>query len=302
VTAVGQAVFLLVISGFAAAGLLAYARRVRATDALRRRLGELAGETDSLVRTGEQVDADSFAQVLAESGLGWTLGMFATRLVLAGGIGLVFGLLLGSPLLAVLFGGVGAAVLWVVVRAARARRLAQCDEQMPQALEIMALALRAGHALPSALALAGDESPAPLCHELRRASDEHALGRPIAEVLQGLGRRLPSCDAVNTFVVAVAVLQETGGNLIAVIDRIVENARARSSYQARLRALTAEGRQSAKLLALLPGAFGLLAVMSDPSYGNMLLHDGGGRLITLAALALWLLGILWTRRLVRPMS
>ena len=117
---------------------------------------------------------------------------------------------------------------------ARARRLAQCDEQMPQALEIMALALRAGHALPGALHLASQETPAPLCHELRLAHEQHQLGRPIAEVLQAMGQRLPGCAAVETFVVAVAVLQETGGNLIQVIDRIVENARARAGYQAML--------------------------------------------------------------------
>jgi tight adherence protein B len=173
---------------------------------------------------------------------------------------------------------------------------------MPQALEIMALALRAGHAMPKALALAADETPAPLSRELRRACDEHALGRPIEGVLAGFGQRLPGCEAVNTFVVAVLVLQETGGNLIAVIDRIVENARSRSSYQARLRALTSEGRQSAKLLALLPGAFGVLAMMSDPSYADMLLHDSGGRIITLISGSLWLMGVLWTRRLVRPLA
>jgi tight adherence protein B len=114
--------------------------------------------------------------------------------------------------------------------------------------------------------------------------------------------RLPGCEAVNTFVVAVLVLQETGGNLIEVIDRIVENARARASYQARLRALTSEGRQSAKLLALLPGAFAILAMLSDPNYAHMLFYDSGGRVITILAALLWLVGILWTRRLVRPVT
>ena len=302
-TAIGQAIFLMVLAVFAAIGLLVMSRRTRARDSLRRRLGQLTGEGgDSLVRTDDQTEEDSFARTLAESGLGWTIGMFLTRVALAGGIGLVLGVAIGSPLLALVLGLCGAAVLWVVVRAARARRLAQCDEQMPQALEIMALALRAGHALPSALRLAGEESPAPLCHELRRAADEHALGRPIVDVLAGLGRRLPGCDAVNTFVVAVAVLQETGGNLIGVIDRIVDNARARASYQARLRALTAEGRQSARLLAFLPGAFALAAMTTDPSYGRTLLGSSGGRLILLAALALWGAGLLWIRRLVRPVS
>jgi tight adherence protein B len=171
---------------------------------------------------------------------------------------------------------------------------------MPQALEIMALALRAGHALPGALALAAQEAPSPLAHELRRAHEEHQLGRPIAEVLSAMGERLPGCAAVETFVVAVNVLQETGGNMIQVIDRIVENARARSSYYTRLRALTAEGRQSARMLALLPLGFFALAFAGDRHYVGTLIHDGGGRMILFVAIALWVGGLLWTRSLVRP--
>lgn len=297
-----QVVFIGVFASFSAIGLLVASRRIRATDALRRRLGELRAESDPLVRAAAGEETSSLDQLLDESGLGWTVGMFATRVALAALLGMLLGAVVGSGFLAVVLSLAGVVAMWIVVRAARNRRLALCDEQMPQALEIMALALRAGHALPKALALAADEAPAPIAHELRRASDEHGLGRPIGEVLEALGRRLPGCDAVNTFVVAVLVLQETGGNLISVIDRIVDNARARASYQARLRALTSEGRQSAKLLALLPGAFGVLAMASDKSYVDILIHDGGGRLIGLLALGLWVMGILWTRRLVRPLS
>ncbi len=297
-----QVVFIGVFASFAAVGLLIAARRIRATDALRRRLGELRAEHDPLVRAAASEDQSTLDQRLDESGLGWTVGMFVTRVALAALLGLLLGALIGSGFLAVVLALAGVLAMWIVVGAARRRRLAVCDEQMPQALEIMALALRAGHAMPKALALAADEAPAPIAHELRRASDEHALGRPVGEVLEALGRRLPGCEAVNTFVVAVLVLQETGGNLISVIDRIVNNARARASYKARLRALTSEGRQSAKLLALLPGAFGVLAMASDKSYVNILIHQGGGRLIGLLAIGLWAIGILWTRRLVRPLS
>lgn len=297
-----QVVFIGVAAVFAAIGLLILSRRIRVTDALRRRLGELRTESDPLVRAAAGEESSSLDQILDESGLGWTVGMFATRVALAALLGLLLGAVVGSGFLAVVLSLAGVVAMWIVVRAARRRRLALCDEQMPQALEIMALALRAGHALPKALALAADEAPAPIAHELRRASDEHALGRPVGEVLEALGRRLPGCEAVNTFVVAVLVLQETGGNLISVIDRIVDNARARASYQARLRALTSEGRQSAKLLALLPGAFGVLAMASDKSYVDILIHNSGGRMIGVLAVGLWVMGILWTRRLVRPLS
>lgn len=278
--------------------LLWNARRVAARAALHRRLGERRTQQDGLVRdTGGGI-----ASLLAESGLGWTSGELAARVAAAAVLGAVLGAAVGSGALALVFALLACAGLWFIVRRARARRLAQCDEQMPQALEIMALALRAGHALPGALALAAQETPAPLCHELRRAQDEQQLGRPIAEVLAAMGERLPGCAAVETFVVAVAVLQETGGNLIHVIDRIVENARARAGYQTRLRALTAEGRQSARMLALLPLGFFVLALAGDRNYMGTLLHDGGGRMILAVAIALWLTGLMWTRRLVRPMT
>lgn len=302
---IANLVFLAVLASFGAIGLLLYVRGLKAGDSLRRRLGRLAGgDRDPLLTMtdGESAGDSDLARVLAESGLGWTMGMFASRVAAAVAVGFVLGLMIGSGFLSFLFSLLGVLAVWIVVRGARARRLAQCDEQMPQALEIMALALRAGHALPKALQLAADETAAPLCYELRRACDEHALGRPMPEVLSRFGERLPGCEAVNTFVVAVLVLQETGGNLIAVLDRIVEAARTRASYRARLRALTAEGRQSAKLLAMLPGAFAVLAMLSDPSYADMLLYDSGGRVITLIAGTLWLAGILWTRRLVKPLS
>jgi len=282
----------------AAVFLFWYGARLRAAAALRRRLGELCAVDDPLVRA----DDGALARLLGESGLGWTARMFAARAAVAALFGALAGAAVGSIVLAVALAAAAAAAVWLAVRRARARRLAQCDEQMPQALEIMGLALRAGHALPGALRLAADEVPAPLCHELRRAADEHALGRPVGAVIAGLARRLPGCAAVATFAVAVAVLEETGGNLVAVVERIVEAARARVAYQARLRALTAEGRQSARLLAFLPAAFALAAMITDPSYGRTLLGSPGGRVVLVVAVALWAVGLLWIRRLVRPVS
>jgi len=83
-----------------------------------------------------------------------------------------------------------------------------------------------------------------------------------------------------------------------VIDRIIENARARAQYRAKLRALTAEGRASAKMLAVMPLAFAVLAAVVDPQYGATLLGSAGGNVVLAATVALWLAGILWTQRLV----
>jgi len=193
----------------------------------------------------------------------------------------------------------GAAVFPLIARQAREKRLALCDQQMPQALEIVTLALRAGHPLPKALNIAAAEAPQPIGDELRRVCDENDLGRPMGDALINLGARLPSSESVHTFMTAVLVLQQTGGNLIAVIDRIVENARERAQYRAKLRALTAEGRASARMLAVMPLVFAVLAATVDPTYVDTLFFTGGGQIVFLIAVGLWLLGVLWTRRLVR---
>jgi tight adherence protein B len=292
-------IFFAVLAALTCAGLLLQAQKMRSREALRRRLGTLAQSTVDPLLLAEEAEANGLRQLLIESGLGWDLSMFVTRTALFATCGLLFGAALGSVSIGVIFAVLGGGAVLFFVRGARARRLKKCDEQMPQALEIMALALRAGHALPSALRLAADEAPAPINHELRRASDEHALGLPLPEVLEAMSTRLPGCVAVNTFVVAVLVLQETGGNLITVIDRIVENARARAGYNARLRALTAEGRTSAKLLAMLPPAFALMAAAADPGYSHFLFHDVSGQTLLGVAIAWWTLGVFFTRRLVR---
>jgi tight adherence protein B len=276
--------------------LLRWSRQLRVHEQLRKRLG--ADERAlSLLKTDEEKRSD-LARLVAESGLGWTIGVFVTRMVLAGFAGLVVGFFIGGFLFALLLGAAGALVFPFIARQARERRLALCDQQMPQALEIVTLALRAGHPLPRALNIAAMEAPQPIADELRRVCDEHDLGRPIGDALINLGARLPDSEAVHTFMTAVLVLQQTGGNLIAVIDRIVENARARSQYRAKLRALTAEGRASARMLAIMPLVFAVLAAMVDPTYTDTLFHTGGGRVVLLLAVGLWLLGILWTRRLV----
>ena len=290
--AAGAFVFALVL----AALLLRLARRLKIQDHLRRRLG--ADDRVSLLKVDDQ-DRSDLARLLTESGLGWSMPVFVSRMVIATIFGIGVGYAIGGPALALLFGAGGVALFPILARQARARRLRLCDTQMPQALEIVTLALRAGHPLPKALAIAAAEAPQPIADELQRVVDEHDLGRPMGDVLLQMGRRLPESESVHTFMTAVLVLQQTGGNLIAVIDRIIENARARAQYRAKLRALTAEGRASAKMLAIMPLAFAVLAAAVDPTYVGTLVSTTGGNVVLAMTAALWLLGIAWTQRLVK---
>lgn len=271
------------------------AGRMKVQDQLRRRLG--ADERLSLLKVDERERSD-LARLLTESGLGWSMPVFVTRMVIATGVGVVVGYALGRAPLALLLGVAGVALFPVLARQARRKRLTLCDSQMPQALEIVTLALRAGHPLPKALAIAAAEAPQPIADELQRVVDEHDLGRPMGDVLLQMGDRLPDSESVHTFMTAVLVLEQTGGNLIAVVERIVENARARSQYHAKLRALTAEGRASAKMLAVMPLAFAALAAVIDPRYASTLLETSGGHVVLGVTVLLWLLGIVWTQKLV----
>jgi len=261
----------------------------------------LRGRADaaSLLRF-EDPDARSYLlRLLAESGLPWRPAQLANFSLTAGAIGGLAGAVLGGTVPAVMLTLVGLAVFPIRVVLARQKRLIKCDQQMPQALQLMVLALRAGHALPGALALAARESPPPLRDELRQAVEEHSLGSAIGTVIERLAGRLRECEAAQTFAVAILVLEQTGGNLISVIERIIENARMRTQYKARLRALTAEGRWSAMILGLMPLAFFLVAGLLDPNYWTTLFGDPAGHVTLGIALTLWACGGLWTYRLIK---
>jgi tight adherence protein B len=251
---------------------------------LRRRLGAPAEQEHLLGKSGK------LENFLAESGLDWSPRLLVTRSLTAGAAGALVGLVIATPVHAFLFGGLGLGVFPLWVSSKRTSRLTRCDEQLPGALQLMVLALRAGHALPGALALAARESVAPLSSELRRAVEEHTLGRPLGQVVTNLALRLPSSDTAQTFAVAVLVLEQTGGNLIHVLDRIVDSSRARTQYRAKVRALTAQGRFGAYFLAVMPFGFAAAASLMDPKYLSKLF---GSPLLLVLFAVFWGLGMMW---------
>jgi tight adherence protein B len=285
--AAGMFIFFVLMSGHGTRRYFV----TRRNELLRRLGAQRQGESD-LYGVGDS----RVHRFLAEAGLAWKPRDLLTRSLLAMSgsilVGAVFAHAAGALLGAI--AGALAFPLWVAGK--RSSRMARCDEQMPQALQLMILALRAGHALPGALALAARETPKPLKVELEQATQEHNLGRPIAEVILNVARRLPTSDTAQTLSVAVAVLAQTGGNLIGVMDRIVENSRARTQYRAKLSALTAQGRWSAWILCGMPFGFAFMAAMLDPNYVPAVLAHP---FLIILFFGLWTPGLLWTLKLVR---
>jgi tight adherence protein B len=207
---------------------------------------------------------------------------------------------LGSPLAAVGLPLAAPAALYARLHVQRAKRIKKITEQMPRALEVLVLTLRSGNALPRAISAVAEEMAEPLRGELRRVVDEHRLGRPIEETFASLAERLKDCMPVRVLVTSILVLGQTGGNLIEVIERIIETIAAEEQYQQRISIGSAESRMAALILTVLPPIGLAYRIVTSSEARQLFLHDTIGHLMLVVSGLFWLLGIYFIRRLTRP--
>lgn len=225
-------------------------------------------------------------------------------LLLVLSIGLLFFLfvllVVGTPWwLAIGPGLIGAALPFVVLQVAVGQRQRAFADQLPDVLQVIGGALRAGHGFGTAVEGAVHEVEEPASSELRRASVEARLGRPMDQALLGVAERMESVDL--TWVVnALAVQREVGGNLAEVLDNVARTLRARASVRRQVQALSAEGRLSANIISAMPFVMFLILTVISPDYIALLFERPLGRVLILVGLVLLAAGIFWLRRLVQP--
>jgi tight adherence protein B len=178
----------------------------------------------------------------------------------------------------------------------RGQRLAALERQLPEALDLLVRALRAGHAFSSALQMAGSEMSDPIASELRLTHEEVSFGVPLDQALLNLEQRVPLMD-LRYFVVAVLVQREAGGNLTELLANLSRLIRERLKLTARVRVLTAEGRLSAWFVAMLP--FFLFAVIYtvNRKFMEPLWMDPMGITLVRNMLGMMLVGVLWLRQI-----
>ena len=181
---------------------------------------------------------------------------------------------------------------------ARESRLTRFERQLPEALDMMSRAMRAGHAFPTALKLVADEVAAPLGEEFKAAFDEVNFGVSMGDALNNLAARVPSMD-LQYFVVAVLIQRESGGNLTELLTSISAIIRDRHKLAGQVRVLSAEGRISAWVLCLLPFGAGVLMYFANPGTMGVLIHDPLGRKMSGGAILMMLFGVLAIRKIVR---
>ncbi|MGA3015666.1 MAG: type II secretion system F family protein [Bryobacteraceae bacterium] len=194
--------------------------------------------------------------------------------------------------------GLLAAMVPVKLAQRKARgRVRKFEEQFPDCLEFIARSMRAGHAFSVSLEMVHKEFGEPLAGEFRRTFEEQNLGQPLDIVLKKLGRRIPSLD-VQFFVSAVLLQKRTGGNLAELLDKLAHIIRERFKLRARVRAISAQGLMSGRILAAIPVVVGALMFVVNPRYARFLVDDPAGRELLAGGLGLQALGYLIIRKIV----
>jgi tight adherence protein B len=184
---------------------------------------------------------------------------------------------------------------WLLFR--RSRRFKAFAKQLPEALELVSRALRAGHSLASGFSLVSDEMHDPIAKEFHRVFEEQNLGVPLEDALDSLTDRIPNLD-LRFFATAVVLQRQTGGDLAEILDKIGYLVRERFKIWGQVQALTGEGRLSGIVLLALPPVLFLAVYRLNPGYVLPLFTDPLGRKMLAGAIIMQLLGAIVIKKIV----
>jgi tight adherence protein B len=186
-------------------------------------------------------------------------------------------------------------IVWLLMR--RKRRLKKFGSQLPEALELIARALRAGHSLAAGFSLVAQEMSDPIGGEFSRTFEEQNLGKPLEEALEALTTRVPNLD-LKFFVTAIVLQRQTGGDLAEILDKIGYLVRERFKIWGQVQALTGEGRLSGVVLLALPPALFAVVYRMNPDYLMLLFTDDLAKKMLVGGVLSQLFGALVIRKIV----
>lgn len=216
----------------------------------------------------------------------------------SGAVGAFLAFLARAPVPLYPVAGVMAAFVplcWLLWR--RRRRFKAFARQLPDALELIARALRSGHSLASGLHLVVQEMPAPIGEEFSKAYEEQNLGVPIEQALKNMVHRVPNMD-LKFFATAVAIQRQAGGDMAEILDKIGYIVRERFKILGMVQALTGEGRISGVVLMGLPIALFFAVYYLNPEYVMLLFTEELGRKMIAFAAVMQVLGAICIKKIV----
>ena len=225
-------------------------------------------------------------------------GVMIVALLGAGLMALVAGIVTRAPLGLPIGGLLGFSLPFLVLKIKRTRRLRTFEEQFPEALDLIARALKAGHAFATGLKMAADELPEPVGPEFRKTFEEQNFGLPLKDSLDNLAQRIPILD-VRFFATAVLIQRETGGNLSEILENLGHVVRERFKILRQVRVYTAHGRFTGYVLLALPAVLGIALSFINPDHMNLLFRERMGQMLLLIALVMQTIGFLWIKQVIK---
>lgn len=236
--------------------------------------------------------------LIRHSGLSWTVSVvMGISLIVTIFVAWVASFFLPGVILPVLAGAAIGSAPYIYLVIMREVRFSRCDQLLPEAIDLMARGLRAGHALSAVLEMVGDEIAEPIATEFRRLHEEHQLGLSLRDATLNMVSRLPR-DDVRFLATAILLQKETGGNLAIILDKTAAVARERARLRGQLRIYTAQGRITGWILCMMPFImFGLLSMVNWKTE-KILFTDDLGRTAVYAGLVSMFIGIMVVRKII----
>jgi len=247
-----------------------------------------------LKRTGR---LEPLQTLLLQADVNLSLGVFLLILLASGGLGLSLGFFKAGHLGAGLGFVAGFALPYQVVKLKRQRRFKKFEKQLPEALDLLARGLKAGHAFAAGLQLVAEEMPNPIGMEFFKTFKEYNYGLDLNTALQNLCKRV-ELQELRYFATAVMIQRETGGNLTELLEKIAHLIRERFKLIQHIKGLTAEGRFSGLILILMPPVLFLGLLKLNRDYAILLLEHHLGRMMAGIAIVFQVVGMLIIRKIV----
>lgn len=236
---------------------------------------------------------DELAEQLTRAGSKQTPGGFLITSAAAGMVGLLVGMLLWGTLIGVVCGAIAAALPLLQLNRRVKKRREKFEAQLPDAIDMLVTAMRAGYSFQQAMKFIGDEVTDPLGPEFARFYDEQRLGVDVRTALLSMQDRVPSLD-FKMLATAVLIQRETGGMLSEVLSNISNLMRERVAVRAQIATLTSEPKLSARILSALPVVVYIGLFLADREYVKPLTESTVGHVIVAyavlsVAIGYWLL-------------
>jgi len=238
-------------------------------------------------------------RLLKQADTHYPLGFFVLLTLLLAFVGYLGGFFTTTNSLApILLAASLAAIPLLYLYGKKNSRMKKFQRQLPEALELVARALKAGHAFSGGLKMVADEFADPAGPEFDRTLDEINFGVSTNEALKNLSERI-DCPDLKFFVISVILQRETGGNLAEILENIAYIIRERFKFQGHIRTLSAEGKFSALILIAMPFVVAFILSLLNPRYVATLFTDPLGKFMVGSAITMMILGVLVIRKMIQ---